>query len=229
MSKISEIISKKVISLYDAKCVGTILNVIFDDNLKKIYGFIILDSDDDKKYKLFYKDVLNILYGECIIKNNTVLEDIILDDYNSNPINKECFSIMGEYYGRVVDVEFIDNTIQNLILDCGKKINIKDILTNNEIIIINTEEKIIKKSTLVPKRKKIYNTDKIIVKIQEEQIPKKNEVQVIPPRFVAKSLIGKIAINTIIGLNNEIIIKKGELITNKVLEKARLHNVLNKL
>ena len=228
MSKISEIISKKVISLFEAKYVGTVLNVVIEDNLRKISGFVVLDNDDDAKYKLSLKDVYNLSYDECIIKNESVLEDIILDDYNSNPINKECFTINGEYLGKVADVEFNNSIIENLILDNGSYIGVSSILTNNEILIVNSEKKNIKKCTLAPKKKKLFNTDKIIVKIQED-IPKKTEKQLIPPRFVAKSLIGKIAINTIIGLNNEIIIKKGEQITNKVLEKARLHNVLNKL
>ena len=57
MSKISEIISKQVVSLYEAKIVGTVVNVTFDEKLSKLKSFIVIDEDSEEEYELSFKDV----------------------------------------------------------------------------------------------------------------------------------------------------------------------------
>ena len=80
MSKISEIISKQVVSLYEAKIVGTVVNVTFDEKLSKLKSFIVIDENSDEEYELSFKDV----YAEkdsLVIKNQTKLKGVYFEAF----------------------------------------------------------------------------------------------------------------------------------------------------
>ena len=80
MSKISEIISKQVVSLYEAKIVGTVVNVTFDEKLSKLKSFIVIDEDSEEEYELSFKDV----YAEkdsLVIKNQTKLKGVYFEAF----------------------------------------------------------------------------------------------------------------------------------------------------
>ena len=232
MSKISEIISKQVVSVYEAKIVGTVVNVTFDEKLSKLKSFIVIDENSDEEYELSFKDV----YAEkdsFIVKNLTKLKGVYFEAFNNNPINKICLSVQGEVLGKVTDIEVCGEDVATIILNNGSRVEPKNVLACESVLIINCGENKVKMANFAPRTKKV-NTDNIVVKIQEEESAFEEKiierpVQLVPPRFVAKTLLRQISLKTIKGLNNEIIVKKGEQITNKVLERAKLHNVLNQL
>ena len=78
MSKISEIISKQIISLYDAKIIGIVENIFLDEKLKNLKGFIIFDDESQAKKTLFIEDLLPSNGDSFIIKNSAKLKDFTL-------------------------------------------------------------------------------------------------------------------------------------------------------
>ena len=232
MSKISDIISKQVVSLYEARLVGTIVNVNFDEKFSKLKNFIVVDEEGDRELELSVKDVYS-QKDSFVIKNEAKLKAVFFEAETNNPINKICITIAGEVLGKISDVELCGEEVKEILLESGVKVTPEQVLACESVLIINRGENKVKRAGFAPRAKKV-SPDNIVVKIQEEEnafeekiAPK--PVQLVPPRFVAKTLLGQISLKTIKGLNNEIIVKKGEQITNKVLERAKLHNVLNQL
>ena len=232
MSKISDIISKQVVSLYEARLVGTIVNVNFDEKFSKLKNFIVVDEEGDRELELSVKDVYS-QKDSFVIKNEAKLKAVFFEAETNNPINKICITIAGEVLGKISDVELCGEEVKEILLESGVKVTPEQVVACESVLIINSGGNKVKRAGFAPRAKKV-NTDNIVVKIQEEEIPPEEKitpkpVQLVPPRFVAKTLLGQISLKTIKGLNNEIIVKKGEQITNKVLERAKLHNVLNQL
>ena len=232
MSKISDIISKQVVSLYEARLVGTIVNVNFYEKFSKLKNFIVVDEEGDRELELSVKDVYS-QKDSFVIKNEAKLKAVFFEAETNNPINKICITIAGEVLGKISDVELCGEEVKEILLESGVKVTPEQVVACESVLIINSGENKVKRAGFAPRAKKV-SPDNIVVKIQEEEnafeekiAPK--PVQLVPPRFVAKTLLGQISLKTIKGLNNEIIVKKGEQITNKVLERAKLHNVLNQL
>lgn len=232
MSKISDIISKQVVSLYEARLVGTIVNVNFDEKFSKLKNFIVVDEEGDRELELSVKDVYS-QKDSFVIKNEAKLKAVFFEAETNNPINKICITIAGEVLGKISDVELCGEEVKEILLESGVKVTPEQVVACESVLIINSGENKVKRAGFAPRAKKV-NTDNIVVNIQEEENSSEEKitpkpVQLVPPRFVAKTLLGQISLKTIKGLNNEIIVKKGEQITNKVLERAKLHNVLNQL
>lgn len=232
MSKISDIISKQVVSLYEARLVGTIVNVNFDEKFSKLKNFIVVDEEGDRELELSVKDVYS-QKDSFVIKNEAKLKAVFFEAETNNPINKICITIAGEVLGKISDVELCGEEVKEILLESGVKVTPEQVVACESVLIINSGGNKVKRAGFAPRAKKV-NTDNIVVKIQEEENSSEEKitpkpVQLVPPRFVAKTLLGQISLKTIKGLNNEIIVKKGEQITNKVLERAKLHNVLNQL
>lgn len=223
MSKISEIISKQVISLYDAKIVGTIENIILNDNFSKIKSYIIYSDNTGEKKELNIKDIYSFSDDNFVIKNSEKLKDILILESFNNPINKEVVDTNGVNLGKINEIEINDNKIEFLSLNNGQKIEPKNIISTGEIIVVNLSENNIKKSHFAPKKNKIINLNEIKVKIQ------KKPIEIIPPRVSATSLVGKQAPKTVIGFNNELIVKKGQFITDRIIDRAKFHGKLAEL
>ena len=58
-----------------------------------------------------------------------------------------------------------------------------------------------------------------------------NKENFVPKRvqYNPETIIGKVAKNDLIGINNEIIIKANQVITEKIIKDATKHNRLNQL
>lgn len=66
--KISELISKPVISLYNCKLEGIVENIIFNKYNKVVKYFIVFNEEDDVKYILDVKDIQNTKSDAITIK-----------------------------------------------------------------------------------------------------------------------------------------------------------------
>jgi len=183
MSKISEIISKQIISLYDAKIVGTVENIFLDEKLKNLKGFIVFEDENQDKKILFIEDLLSSNEDNLVIRNSSKLKEFTLFSTQNNPINKEVFSITGDYLGKIFEIELKNNKIVNFLSNKNNqiiKIFPEKIVSENEIIIYNLSDKKINKSHFAPKTKANYIQD-IKVEIMEN-LPQKNSF--FPPRLI---------------------------------------------
>ena len=124
MRNLTELIGKPVLSLYESKIQGTIKNVLFDKNLKKLKYFVLFENNDFEEEKLLkVRDVYNIGQNAVVIKNGGCLETkTIIVDEKTNLVNNDCYNTYGNYLGKVVDVKLDDNFfITEVLLGENKK------------------------------------------------------------------------------------------------------------
>lgn len=178
----------------------------------------------------------------CVIKNGEPLNLLLTQTAKvTTPINKIVYSTTGENLGRVLDVE-LTNKFEVLALKLNNQsISPNKILNIGENIIVNLENKKIVLNYMKPKIKQKYsqNVVSILPKIETtnelNEDTKKDVLKINPSPIPARIsgnihfLIGRKVSKTIYGLNNEIIIKKDSLITNKNLENAKKHSKLAEL
>ncbi len=229
MEKASDYISKKVISIENGCVVGYVLDIIYDDDFKKIEKFVIVDDESEKTFSIIYDDIKS-KNNECLMIENNNLLQLYFSENFSNPIGKSVFNKEGLFLGNVEDVLF-----------CGKLI--KKIITNKCEIPVKFIFKVGKDCIIYGKRSKNtirydFKSKNNLPKVFIEQINNNNfydlnkskEIEK-PIKLIAneKILIGREAKADIFGYNNEIIIKKYEKITQNVIYKAKIHNKLNLL
>ena len=96
-----------------------------------------------------------------------------------------------------------------------------------EFIFYSTEK--INISSYKPKNKKVLSLANIKVNILEfESTPNQNFT---PTKitFNPSSILGKVVKCDLLGINNEVIIKTNQIITQKIIDDASKHNRLNQL
>ena len=218
MKKISDLISKSVYSLSSGAKIGYVLNVEFSSSLDKLLEVIVVDDETEMEGKV---EIGQLVFGrDAIFLKNTSSLSYGYENNYTNPIGKLVFDKKGSNLGVVKDI-----VIQ------GKK-----------VICIVTE-----KLTFAPKNICVNGFDVLIVfgkkqkepvfnfknKFSNEQlvkIPETVNASIMTPAKITpnvQSLIGKMATRDILGLNNELIIKKHEIITQKKIIEAKKHNKLN--
>lgn len=230
MERLTEIISKKIISQEEGACVGYILCPLIDFQTMSVYAFLVCDESEEKIKYLDYKSILAI-QEYVMIKNSNMLtfgENM----QNNSPIGKQVISANGINLGRVKEIYLNNKKIQKLITEkceiCPQNISIWD-----GGYLIFSEKRIKRK-----KINKFQRIDKIImqkVEIQNNKYAENKEIKNISVQLPYKAnissqkLLGKIAICDILGFNNELIVKKNEVITDRIITVAKKHNKLNHL
>lgn len=230
MEKISKLISKKVISLDDAKEVGYVLDVILDENVKTYTGLIVVDEESENSFVLPRENIYSVGDDTIMIENSSKLQFNISDKTN-NPIGKLVYDSHGNGLGRVIDVEFQGKTVRKIITTFCEFPQRYIRKSGDNFIIFGAKKR--------RKTGKEFNVEVIQnfsslpkVTIASPFIGGSNVVSPeAPVRLYAstKMLIGKIVTNDILGYNNEIIARKNEEITQKIINKAKAHNKFNLL
>ncbi len=172
MIKLTEILSKPVISLNNCKTEGFVINAIFDKNFKRLKFLLLFDNEEHQDEKaLLINKIYN--YGEnaIVVKDSDYLtlslSSIQVEDKPS-VINCSCYTYLGNFIGKINDIILDDKFyIQSLIVG-NKTINALDIITTGkDIVIIQDENKKVKVSSLKRKTKKCIQIQDI--KVQPEQ------------------------------------------------------------
>ncbi len=219
MEKISNYISKKVISLDEGENIGYIINVLFSDELSSLIGYIVVDEESDRLFIIDRADC-KAVGDDCIIISSSSDLKVFLEEESNNPISKQVYDTSGLYLGRVIDVMVESGKVKRIITTKCEffRKNIRKI-GKNYLIYGNKE------------RKKLGKAD--VFKVETDNLPivnlQKNEVQTKPYRLLANqnSLLGRTMTNDLYGYNNEIIAKKYDIINQNIINKAKLHNKLN--
>ncbi len=259
MTLLSEIISKPVLNLYSGKIEGTIKNICFDLNYKKVKYLKMFDNDEEE-YCIDTNKIYQLGKDSIVIKNSEALNLCYneIDNNENNPINQTVYTTDGILKGNLVDIELSDKLeTLSLITDTGETFKINNLINVGENIIINTSDKKINISNFKPKLKSKHidtqkqniinimpveqiennnNTPPQIEREEEKIETKPNQVfkiynQPTPQKLIGNGdfLIGRKALKTIYGINNEVIIKKDTTITTKNLENAKKHSKLIEL
>lgn len=220
MEKISNNISKKVISLNEGEFIGYILDAVFDENLDSLQGFLVVDDESEETF-ILNKENIKSVGDNCIMMDSTHNLKRSFDEDTFNPIGKNVYDANGVYLGTVIDVVVQGRSVRRIITDKCEffKRNIRKIGKNN--IIFG------KKSLKNTKRQALFVIDESLN--QKVTTLSVKEKQSKPYRIFANqsSIIGRTMTSDLYGYNNEIIAKKFDIINQNIINRAKLHNKLN--
>ena len=234
MEKITDLISKQVVSLSQGRKIGYILDAVFDEEARRLLGFIVIDEESENDMFLPIKKIKG--KGDAVTVESQQCCEILLNEKENSLLGKNVLDEYGVSYGKVKEV------------GCALSV-VKKIWTEKAEIFPSMIRSVGKDFVVLGKRKK-DNKRPTFKDITKEKLPSvfiQNEANLIsenrfvagcsavisapemPARIVANSLsvIGKKAVVDIFGYNNEIIIKKGEKISKNIINKAIKHNKLN--
>ncbi len=218
MEKISSYISKKVISL-EGEFSGYVLDVIFDEKLDSVQGFLVVDEESEETFVLKKGDIKSASESCVMIDSILALTKAIEED-TFNPINKNVYDTNGVYLGKVIDV-----------LVHGQAV--KRIITDNCEFFKRFLRKIGKKNIIFGKRitSKVKVKELFIAQDTQQTVAIQNVTnnQSKPYRIFANqnSIMGRTMQSDLYGYNNEIIAKKFDIINQNIINRAKLHNKLN--
>lgn len=223
--KLTKLFGKQVFALYEGEIVGTIVDVNYSIDFSKIASLKIFDNEE-VEYEIKFANIKAI--NDCVIIANKNKLNPYIGKKNQSPIFKQVIDQNATDCGKIIDCE-IDNSgkIINYTTDTNHILTPENIYLRNAFAYYCTEKFIAK--NLKPKNPKLL-PNKInvsILNIEDTQ----NTTNIIPNKlqFNPRSLIGKMAKDTLLGLNNEVIIKANQMITEKTLTIATRHNRLNQL
>lgn len=230
MSKVSNIISSYVVSVYNGQIEGIVNNILF--NNKKQAKYLVISQNDEQFLVLETKDIYKTGEGAVIVKNSDVLNLMESSELKMkecfSPINSIVVSIDGNYIGHVSDIE-LDNkyNIKNFIVD-GQVFELNKVINISEsAIIINTLD--IKTSL-----SKFKSKTKIVIgneHITNQTVSVMSNQTILPNRTMLNYnfLIGRKVSKDILNFNGEIIIKENQTVNSKVLDIARINGKLREL
>lgn len=186
MIKLTEILSKPVISLIDSKTEGIIKNAYFDKNFKRLKFFVLFDNNEHMEEKaLNINSIYSFGESAVIIKDG---QDLILEasnqqvDYKKLPINNSVYTYLGKFEGKVTDLVLDDKYYIYSLLVGQKEININDIISCGEdaVIIQDNNHKVNTNCIKRKKQKNIKILDKNNTYKQNVVILNKNKQTEIP-------------------------------------------------
>ena len=231
MEKLSDYISKKIISIEQGAIIGYVLDVNFDDELKMLEEFIIVDEESEQTFSLSISDILS-KSEECLVISSSQVLSVSLSLVTNNPIGKPVYDKNGVNLGIVKDVLLNQNNLKKLITSKCEIPSRYIKKSGNNCIIYGNRLKKQKKYDFKVKNSEILPKVQIENQIIDLSVKKKNNnLQISPIRLFANvnSLLGKVITTDIFGLNNEIIAKKYDKINQNLIKKAKLHNKINYL
>ena len=249
MKKVSEILGKNIISIYEGKRIGIIENVAFDKKLKKLKSFIIYDEDNDSADRLIVQSNTIKLEGEnaVMIKN---LDKVIEDNKNilsqKNPINANVYNLSGIFLGKVKEVLINDEAkeIYSLILTDNSEILQEQIVSSDfkTVIIRAPGEELPTLSAPKKKTEKAMdiktdnvtpteNTTSILNETKNTNMPytqnsaaKDEEIYPLNLRKLSANfafLIGRRVEHDVYNGRGEKIVKRNTIITNTTLDACK--------
>ena len=232
LEKVSLLIGKSVISIFDGEMIGFVKNVVFDKTFSKIEWLEIFDENSDKEYYLNTKDIYS-LADVIVIKNNDCLYlKQTLDIDAKNPINFSVFTTEGKKIGKIADVEIDKKLKTQFFIISDKNIALNKILNIGKNIAILQPEKLTKLSIYKSKAKFSANHSKKnnLVTI-ENKILNRNKITV-PKKVLTDNfsfLIGRKLDKNIYTDNKQLIAKKQSIITSQIIDIASKNGKLKEL
>lgn len=228
MKSLRSYISKSLVSIEEGERVGYVLDCVLDDGLKRLEGFVIVD-DESEEEKFLPARKIRSENEEFLFVLNSFEVEFLTSETSNNPVGKRVFDEKGNDYGKVEDVILSDSFKLEKLVTNRCEINQKNIITNGKnFLFFGNKRKInIKNQNYFEKNKK---NNQIIENYPKIKIQEKLQEEVTSPQKIyssAISLLNRIATCDVLGLNNELIIKKFGVIDQNVINKAKKHNKLS--
>ena len=226
MQKLSEIISKKVYSFASGSQIGYVLNVVLDGEYAKVDKLIVVDEETEEEAEIDFKDAMLRVEGVFVTSEEKL--NYVQSSVQRRLLGKQVFINKGENLGKIKEILLKNGKIQafltNFVIFSSKNIS----FDGRDFLVVGGKKK--DNNFILQKNETPLQTPSFerLVKITEVATPKETKPAA-PYRISSdpSGLIGKMATKDIVGLNNELIIKKFEIITAKKISEARKHNKLN--
>ena len=207
-----ENISKQVVSIEDKKVIGYVLKPWIDFSILKKTGYIVVDEESEQEYFLKLENIIS--FGEVIlIESSNVLEIYDFQD----EFRKKVYSLSGDYFGIIENYNFQNNFLRKIITNKAEFYAKNIVNFGNDILFLSFKRK---------RRKSFPRFESEDFKV--EVMNKKPDL---PPvvNLSFSYYLGKVATRTLLGINNELIVKEGTSITKQIFDREKKHNKINEL
>jgi hypothetical protein len=235
VEKISGLLGKPVISIYDGNIDGYVKNVLLDKKLTKLCYIVYFDDNTQEEKIVQAKSIFSIGQDAITLRNcdDVLLENSVITDC-INPINCELFTIYGAKQSKITDAIINKkHCVEHLLLQNGEKLFAKDILnTGKNVAILKTDDKKISIANFKNKVQFPNIKSPNLTKVEIQQEPEKTKVSSLPKKILTSNyefLIGRKVDKNIYADNNELIIKKQSKITNMIIDIACKNGKLKEL
>lgn len=180
MIKLTEILSKPIISLSNCKTEGIVRDAVFDRNFKRLKFLILFDNDehlDDKSLNI--NSIYS--YGEnaIVVKDDEDLSLVVSNMQTcdkSNVINCSCYTYLGKFLGKVTDILLDEKYYVKGLVVGQTTIEINDIInTGEDTVIVQDKEVKINVTNLKRKKKKC-------VQLQDIKLDNSQKVYILNPQ-----------------------------------------------
>ena len=228
MEKISSYISKKVISLQEGELVGYVLNVVFDEDVKKLQALLVVDDESENISILDLKNIKGNS-ADCITIDSASSLQIYLEEQTNNPVGKVVYDANGLNLGQVKDV-FLQGSLVRVLQTDKCEFFQRNIAKSGRNFIIYGKKS--KKQKSVKLAFQIDSSRLQEVSIQSAVSNKiDSRYSSKPYRILANqnTILGRTMQADLFGFNNEIIARKFDTINQNIINKAKRHNKLNYL
>ena len=242
----SEIISKKVASIYDGKFSGIVEDILINKRSHRLMFLKVYNEQINQYFLLNASNVYSFGKHLILIKNTSYLQLMEnldgIEKQGYNPLNTLVLNLQGKEIGTVCDINFSNNNLVESINVNGynEQILIKNLLIiGKEISILNTTppKKIL---GFAPKKEMPKTLDykvNIISTIENKTAePKTEEALNINPNDQPKRiitdyqfLINRKITDNIYMANGELLLRKNSVINSQSITKARLNGKLVEL
>ena len=209
-------LNKEIISIFDGKICGNIKQGIVNEK-GKLTSFLV--EQNNNIFALSVKDIFAYTFDKVMIKNSTKL--IISQATEEQKfLNKPVFTIYGKNLGIIKDIVFSKNYIIEKIITNKSEFLFKDIVINENIVIINENSKY-KKHHFGPQILITPKSTNQKVMVATTKIP----IKVMSHGF----LIGKKLFKDFVSKDGIIFARKNSIITFNILNIAKNHGLLDEL
>lgn len=226
MYRVSDLLAKPLITLADARFMGTIGNIYFDAKLKR-GKYIELFDEDETEQTFVELSKINVGTDAAVVMHDGVLlsaDSVTLDGLASNPINAQAYNPDGKSLGRVTDVLLEGTCVAGFELD-GKAVEADTLLSYSKNMLIFNDTgkpiKVIKPKKRVPPPVQVQSVEPAPPQVP---LPEKLRAPVSAPppqTTVYGFLVGKTTTAPIADTTGRIAIPQGTIVTPEVIDRAR--------
>ncbi len=250
MNKLSNILGRPIISLYNGQIEGTIINASFDKKMQKIKYLLILNepiettTDDvlNEIKVLPTKEVYNIGQDAIVVRNNSCISNYSSLEPNiqyMNPINAEVYTVLGTRLGKILDINFDDSfNVISCAIDNDTNILIEKLaVLGDGLVLMQDKDKVVSINRFNIKKPKIKETNEPIKILRNDISLDKHTINLdkmptaLPLKITGSAdlLLGRVVTQTLYNHSKEIIAKKGSIITANTIKSAKQNGKIKEL
>ncbi len=222
---LTNLFGKQVFALYEGEIIGTVCGAVFNKDFTKISALKMFDSNEDE-FEIKFCGIKAM--NDCVIIANKEKLALYIDRHKNSPMFKQVITEDASNLGKIIDC-IIDNkgVVQQFLTNNNTSLEPTKVYLRNNFVYYS-KTKLLSKN-IHPKKS---NIDLNNIKVNILSFDNAQSIENFVPsklQYNTNTILGKVAKDTLFGVNNEIIIKANQTISEKTIEDATRHNRLNQL